>query len=87
MQLSRRWITLAAVITASEVSTMTYSKTQRLLRLPEVKAKTGLARSTIYRDIQNGSFPRPVKLGRASAWPDNEVREWLAERARERANS
>ena len=66
---------------------MTHSRTQRLLRLPEVKAKTGLARSTIYRDIQNGSFPRPVKLGRASAWPDNEVREWLAERTHARNKS
>lgn len=34
-----------------------------LLRLPEVKAVTGLSRSTIYSWISAGRFPQPIKLG------------------------
>lgn len=50
-----------------------------LLRLPLVKARTGLSRSEIYRRIALGQFPAPVKLGeRASAWPESEVSNWIA---------
>jgi prophage regulatory protein len=59
-----------------------------LLRLPEVRRRTGKCRSDIYREISKGSFPAPVKLGeRASAWLEHEVAAWIAERvaARERA--
>ncbi|MCD6704914.1 MAG: AlpA family phage regulatory protein [Thiobacillus sp.] len=47
---------------------------QRLLRLPTVKAETGTSRSTIYLRIQQGLWPKPVKLGpRSVAWPATEV--------------
>ena len=40
-----------------------------LLRLPDVRHKTGLSRSAIYRRIADGTFPAPVKIGaRSSAW-------------------
>lgn len=49
-----------------------------ILRLPEVKAHTGLSRSTIYVRIAEGRFPRPVSLGgRAVGWIDAEIQEWL----------
>ncbi len=45
-----------------------------ILRLPTVKARTGLSRSTIYLHISEGSFPKPVSLGaRAVGWPEREV--------------
>ena len=57
----------------------------RVLRLAEVKEKTGLARSTIYKYVDMGMFPRPIYLGgRAVAWIDSEVHEWLQERQVER---
>ena len=41
----------------------------RFLRLPEVLARTGLSRSTIYVRLDQGRFPRPVSLGgRAVGW-------------------
>lgn len=56
-----------------------------LLRLPEVKAHTGLSRSSLYRRIAEGTFPAPVKIGaRASAWSSAEVERWKAERIAER---
>lgn len=53
----------------------------RFLRLPDVRAKTGLGRSTIYLRIEQGTFPRPIKLGeRAVGWIQAEVDAWVAQR-------
>jgi prophage regulatory protein len=52
--------------------------THNILRLPIVKARTGLSRSTIYLRISEGRFPRPVSLGgRAVGWIEMEVDDWL----------
>ena len=52
-----------------------------LERLPQVKARTGLGRSEIYRRIAAGNFPPPIKLGqRASAWSAVEIDSWITER-------
>lgn len=48
--------------------------THHILRLPAVKASTGLSRSTLYLRIANGVFTHPVSLGgRAVGWPAHEV--------------
>jgi len=45
-----------------------------ILRLSEVKVKTGHSRSTIYKRVTAGLFTKPVKIGeRSSGWPDYEV--------------
>lgn len=50
----------------------------RILRLPAVRARTGLARSTIYLRMSEGSFPQPISLGpRAVGWIETEVDAWL----------
>lgn len=55
----------------------------RLLRLEEVLGYTGLSRSELYRKIQEGTFPRPVRVGvRAVRWRESEVEGWIAERPR-----
>lgn len=47
---------------------------QTILRLPAVKAETGASRSTIYLRIQQGLWPKPVRLGpRSVGWPASEV--------------
>ena len=51
-------------------------------RLPTVMQATGLGRSTIYRLVATGAFPRPVHLGpRAVAWRWSDLDEWSATRA------
>ena len=53
----------------------------RILRLPAVKAVTGLAGSTIYLFTEKGGFPKPISLGsRAVGWIEGEVQEWLKDR-------
>lgn len=45
-----------------------------LLRWPVVEQATGESRSTIYRKIAKGLFPKPVQIGgERVAWPANEV--------------
>jgi prophage regulatory protein len=62
--------------------------THNILRLPAVKASTGLSRSTIYLRIAQGVFPRPVSLGgRAVGWPASEVAALNAARISGKSNS
>jgi prophage regulatory protein len=52
-----------------------------ILRLPTVKARTGLSRSTIYVRVSEGTFPKPISLGgRAVGWLEAEIQEWLQQR-------
>ena len=56
----------------------------KIIRLPEVKLKTGLSRSTIYLRMSNGEFPLSVSLGsssrsRAVGWLDADIEQWLDE--------
>jgi len=53
-----------------------------ILRLNQVKAITGLSRSTIYARIEAGTFPRQVKLGigaRCVGWVAEELNDWVIE--------
>jgi prophage regulatory protein len=65
------------------------SNSTSILRLPIVKARTGLSRSTIYQRAADGTFPKPVNLGaRAVGWLEAEVDAWLTaqvERSRKSA--
>ena len=50
----------------------------RLIRLPEVQHRVGLGRSTIYRWMAEGKFPKPVQLGGyAVAWPEDKIVRWI----------
>lgn len=51
---------------------------ERILRLSDVKARTGLSRSTIYLNINKSSFPKPVSLGaRCVGWLESEIDLWI----------
>lgn len=57
----------------------------RIIRLKEVMDSTGLARSTVYKYIGEGSFPKPIGLGdRCVGWLESEVQEWILARIEER---
>ena len=55
--------------------------TEKLIRRPEVEARTGLSRSTIYDWMKRGVFPQPVRLGtRLVAWRESDIAVWLESR-------
>jgi prophage regulatory protein len=56
----------------------------RLIRLKEVQHRIGLGRSTIYRWMAEGRFPKSVQLGGyAVAWPEEAIETWIAARLAE----
>lgn len=53
----------------------------RLLRLPECEAMTGLKKSSIYMLMKRGEFPRCVQLtARCVAWPESRVLQFVQDR-------
>ena len=51
----------------------------RFIRMPDLRQKVGLSKSQIYKLIQQGEFPEPIKLGKKiSVWTDSEVEEWMS---------
>jgi len=57
---------------------------KRIIRLPAAIELVGLGRTAIYDRIKEGSFPKPVKLGRASGWVESEIQAWIEARMKER---
>ena len=52
-----------------------------VLRLPQTEKKAGLKKSSIYRMIQLGLFPKPISLGeRAVGWLEADVDKWIEEK-------
>ena len=50
----------------------------RLLRREEVETRCGIARSTIYRLMDEGRFPRPLRIGeRTVRWLESDITRWL----------
>ncbi|BCK14498.1 transcriptional regulator, putative [Vibrio cholerae] len=57
----------------------------RLSRFREVLTMTGLSRSSLYRFIEENQFPTQVQLcGRAVAWVEGEVQDWIKMRINNR---
>lgn len=50
----------------------------RILRLGAVLNRTGLTRSTLYRKIQTGTFPKQVRIAtRCTGWRESAVSDWM----------
>ena len=57
----------------------------KIIRLKAVIDATGLARSTVYKYVAQGSFPKPIPLGdRCVGWLEGEVQDWILARIEER---
>ncbi|NQE63170.1 AlpA family transcriptional regulator [Caulobacter sp. RHG1] len=52
----------------------------RIVRLKTVLARTGLSRSTLYRKIREGSFPRQVRISiHGAGWRESAINRWIAD--------
>jgi prophage regulatory protein len=52
----------------------------RLLRASDVTRRLVISDATLWRLIQRGEFPKPIKFGRSSRWSERGVEAWLAAR-------
>ena len=70
----------------------------RIIRLNEVINRTGYGRTSIYRKMEEGTFPKSLKLGgppkdldtfdcRAIGWIEHEVDQWVESIIEERDSS
>ncbi len=61
---------------------------QKILRRTEVEAITGLSRSSIYAQMANGNFPKPINIGeRAVGWIAEEITAWIESKLANRSVS
>jgi len=53
-----------------------------LLKADQVSERIGVSKSTLYRYVAQGHFPRPIELraGGAVRWPASLVNAWIAQR-------
>ena len=54
--------------------------TDRLIRMREVIELTALSRATIYREMDTGSFPLPIRIGGNNRWELAEITAFIEER-------
>lgn len=55
-----------------------HDKPDRILRIKTVLARTGLSRSTMYRKMQKGTFPKNVQIStRCAGWRESAIEAWL----------
>ena len=60
--------------------------TERILRWPEVRDRTGLSRTTAWREIKAERFPAAVAITEHSVgWRESDIAEWLATRKAKQA--
>ncbi|CAN7240949.1 helix-turn-helix transcriptional regulator [Mesorhizobium sp. LjNodule214] len=51
----------------------------RMIPIEEVLDRTSLSRGTLYTEISEGRFPRPVQMtARRVSWPETDIEDYLA---------
>lgn len=55
---------------------------EKIIRLPQVKAMVGISTSVIYDKMKNGDFPKQIKMGRLSGWIESEIQDWINKQIR-----
>ncbi|ENZ7486873.1 TPA: AlpA family transcriptional regulator [Klebsiella variicola] len=48
-----------------------------LIDMVYITTYTGMTDKWFYKLIQDGRFPKPIKLGRSSRWYKSEVQSWM----------
>lgn len=58
------------------------SNAEKIIRLQTVLSRTGLSRTTLYRKIAEGTFPRQVKISvHGAGWHESAINRWIADPA------
>ena len=61
-------------------SSVSKPEPDRIIRLKTVLSRTGLSRSTIYRKINEGTFPAQIRISvNGAGWHESEINRWIAD--------
>ena len=56
------------------------TNSDRIIRLKTVLARTGRSRTTLYREMGEGTFPRQVKISvHGAGWRESAINRWIAD--------
>ena len=56
------------------------NNSDRIIRLKTVLSRTGLSRTTLYRKMGEGTFPRQVKISvHGAGWRESAINRWIAD--------
>lgn len=56
------------------------NNSDRIIRLKTVLARTGLSRTTLYRKMGEGTFPRQVKISvHGAGWRESAINRWISD--------
>ncbi len=64
---------------STQNSTIEVPDGAQLLTMPQFEVLTQLHRTRLYLFIREGTFPKPLKLGRTARWHRAAVEQWLAD--------
>ncbi|EOG2872624.1 helix-turn-helix transcriptional regulator [Salmonella enterica] len=67
-------------MTTTTPVTTSFSTEDPLIDMTFITTYTGMTDKWFYKLIQEGLFPKPIKLGRSSRWHKSEVVAWLQQR-------
>ncbi len=56
---------------------------EKLIGLNQLEATVGFKKSKLYELIHEGTFPKPLKIGRSSRWRSTEIEAWIEKIAEE----
>ena len=61
------------------VTTLPKDGLTRFMRMPKVLELTQMGRTTLWRLVKSGKFPKPVRIGPNSvAWKESDYEAWAA---------
>lgn len=66
--------------TVNSADTRQFSAEDPLIDMAFITTFTGMTDKWFYKLIQDGAFPKPIKLGRSSRWFKSEVETWMQQR-------
>ena len=65
-------------ITAATAASGGPTHPDRLIRFVEARRTLGLSKSTMYRMLERGDLPSPVKIGALTYFSERELQDWIA---------
>ena len=72
-------------ITHDQTAEKKTARCERILRIKEAIARTGLSRGGIYARMALDEFPKSISLGgRAVGWVESEIQQWIDDRIAQR---